>query len=302
MAFYGCTADKGGCSGDLDVYSQADLDTLANCRTYTGTVLIESTLASSIVLPGVAVLTGDVVIKNNTALGSITFPKLQVMNGTLKCTGNIILSKIDWPSLTSVRELDLSVLPSLSSISFPSGLYTASKITVMDTTAAKMDGLKIANVSEVAIVNNRYLKSLDLGEKLKQVSKDLTIGANSPDLSLDFSNLKELQQGTLSNLANLSLEGLEKVHGDISLLANYYQSLEMPKLANVTGSLTLADNSKLEKLSVPELQRLGGALSVTNNAHLTTLDAFPKLEEVGGTLDLTGSFNEVKLPKLQDVR
>lgn len=69
----------------------------------------------------------------------------------------------------------------------------------------------------------------------------------------------------------------------------------------MAGTLTITSNSQLSKLGLPKLQRLGGALSVGNNNNLATIDAFPKLEEVDGTLDITGNFDEVQLPKLADV-
>lgn len=73
-------------------------------------------------------------------------------------------------------------------------------------------------------------------------------------------------------------------------------------MTDVSGTLTVAGNNKLEKLSVPELQSLGGALLVANNTRLDTVEAFPKLEQVDGSVDLTGSFRHIDLPKLQNVR
>lgn len=72
-------------------------------------------------------------------------------------------------------------------------------------------------------------------------------------------------------------------------------------MTDVSGTLTVAGNNKLEKLSVPELQRLGGALLIANNTRLDAVEAFPKLEQVDGSVDLTGTFRLVDLPKLQNV-
>ena len=108
-------------------------------------------------------------------------------------------------------------------------------------------------------------------------------------------------QGSFRNLGGISIGELDKVGGDLSFISNKFSSLELSKMTDVSGTLTLSDNKDLEKLSVPELKHLGGALSVGNNTRLSHVDAFSKLEQVDGTVDLTGSFDEVKLPQLQDV-
>lgn len=53
---------------------------------------------------------------------------------------------------------------------------------------------------------------------------------------------------------------------------------------------------------MPRLTHLGGALSIVGNMKLTSINAFPSLQQVDGTLDLTGNFDEVQLPELVDVR
>lgn len=113
--------------------------------------------------------------------------------------------------------------------------------------------------------------------------------------------MQSLHQGSFRNLAGVSLDSLGKVDGDLSFISNTFSSLELPNVTEIAGTLTLSNNKQLSKLALPELHHLGGALSLGNNTELGTVDAFPKLEEVDGTLDLTGSFQEVKLPALSDV-
>lgn len=97
------------------------------------------------------------------------------------------------------------------------------------------------------------------------------------------------------------MDNLKQVSGDISFISNTFGELSLPEISDVAGTLTITSNSQLSKLGLPKLQRLGGALSVGNNNNLGTIDSFPKLEEVDGTLDITGNFDEVQLPKLADV-
>lgn len=52
---------------------------------------------------------------------------------------------------------------------------------------------------------------------------------------------------------------------------------------------------------MPDLELLGGAISLANNTQLKKLE-IPKLEQVDGTVDITGSFDQMELPSLKDVR
>lgn len=113
--------------------------------------------------------------------------------------------------------------------------------------------------------------------------------------------LLSVKDASFRNLAGITLDNLNKVGGDISFVSNSFESLEMPNVTEVGGTLTLSNNKQLTRLTVPELRRLGGALSLGNNTQLTEVNAFPHLEEVDGSLDLTGSFEALQLPKLNDV-
>lgn len=108
--------------------------------------------------------------------------------------------------------------------------------------------------------------------------------------------------GTFRNLAGISLKELRQVSGDISFITNTFTTLELPSMTGIAGTLTITDNMRLDNLSLPSLTHLGGALSVAGNNELTTVNAFPRLEEVDGTLDIVGNFDQVELPVLADVR
>lgn len=94
---------------------------------------------------------------------------------------------------------------------------------------------------------------------------------------------------------------MQKVTGDLSFEFNTFDSLSLPNISQIAGTLTVSNNVQLTNLSVPELEMLGGAISLANNTQLKKL-AIPKLEQVDGTVDITGSFDQVDLPSLKDVR
>ncbi|CDH55375.1 cell wall protein ecm33 precursor [Lichtheimia corymbifera JMRC:FSU:9682] len=289
------------CSGDLKVDSQAELAKLQSCKSYAGTITIDSTTAPTLDFAGVSTVEGDIVITDNGQLTQIVFPNLERITGTMRLENNTLLSKIEWPSLNTLDALDVTVQPSLSSISFPAGLSNANKISIADTMAASIDGIVLSHIDTLAVDNNAQLKKLDL-RNLSDVSSTICVSANSPRLNLDLSHLQSVQQGSFVDLANITLPNLEKVKGDLSFTDNHFDSLNLPNMTDVSGTLTVAGNNKLEKLSVPELQRLGGALLIANNTRLDAVEAFPKLEQVDGSVDLTGSFRLVDLPKLQNVK
>lgn len=111
-----------------------------------------------------------------------------------------------------------------------------------------------------------------------------------------------LREGSFRNVAGISLTSLQKVSGDISFISNTFDSLDLPAAVDIIGTLTLTDNMNLSNLSMSKLAHLGGALSVVGNTKLSSVNAFPSLQQVDGTLDLSGNFDEVQFPVLADVR
>ncbi|KAI9351698.1 hypothetical protein BD770DRAFT_393912 [Pilaira anomala] len=98
------------------------------------------------------------------------------------------------------------------------------------------------------------------------------------------------------------MPALTLVKSDISFHENEFSSLVMDKLERIGGTVTIANNNKLTETSFKSLSVVNGALSIGNNTQLVSIDGFPVLSEIHGTADLAGSFDEYKLPSLQDVR
>ncbi|KAI8646614.1 hypothetical protein BD408DRAFT_449651 [Parasitella parasitica] len=291
---------QAACQGDIVVITQQDMDQVRNCKTYGGSILVDNSGASDLKLNGVELLEGDLTISNNNGLQRLAFPKLQGINGQLKLANNKLLSSVEMKQLYAIRGLEVSVHPALNDLKFPAGLSQAEKIIITDTTITKIDGLKMTSVKDVEISNNIYLKSLSFGNMTTLGS--ILVSANSPSLHLDLSQIDGVREATFRNVAQISLDKLKRVSGDISFISNSFESLDMPSTSDVSGTLTLTDNINLSNLSMPQLSHLGGALSVGGNSKLTNVNAFPNLQQVDGTLDITGGFDEVQFPALNDVR
>ncbi|KAI8076752.1 uncharacterized protein BX664DRAFT_287533 [Halteromyces radiatus] len=289
------------CRGDVHVKSKQDLDGLKTCKTYGGNIVVEQTGMTELKLPGVALLEGDLVISSNDALQRVSFPELQAVNGQLRLLNNRALNSLEMPALSALRMFELSVHPALNEVKFPAGLNQVEQFLVADTTVVRIEGLKVSTLKDLTITNNIYLKQLTVGN-LTRITGDLTLSANSPVLNADLSSIQAVNVATFRNLASISLKELRQVAGDISFITNTFTALELPSVTGIAGTLTIADNIRLNSLSLPSLSRLGGALSISGNTELISVNAFPKLDEVDGTLDIVGNFDEVDLPALADVR
>ena len=117
-----------------------------------------------------------------------------------------------------------------------------------------------------------------------------------------MNSIENIHDAAFRNVAHITLENLSKISQDISFISNTFESLELPAVTDITGTLTLTDNHNLSNLTLTKLSHLGGALSLNNNNKLATINGFPNLQQVDGTLDVTGAFDDVQLPSLIDVR
>lgn len=288
------------CQGDYTVSNQQDLDKIRSCKNYSGNIRIENTAAPDLKLNGIELLEGDLIVSNNDVLQTLSLPVLQGINGSLKLMNNKIMSRLDVSQLYALRTFDVSVHPALNEIKFSSGLSQAEVINIADTTITRLDGFKIVTARDISITNNIYLKNLSFNN-MTSVG-NMLISANSPTLTLELSKLETTRDLTLRNVANIVLSSLNKASGDISFISNSFDTLELQEVADISGTLTLTDNLQLSNVSMPKLSHLGGALSLGGNTKLMLVNAFPSLQQVDGTVDITGGFDEIQLPSLSDVR
>ncbi|CEG77736.1 hypothetical protein RMATCC62417_12435 [Rhizopus microsporus] len=288
------------CQGELKVTTQLDMDKARSCKTYNGNIVVDNTGVGSLTLHGVELLEGDLIVTSNDALQSFSIPKLQGVNGELKFANNKLLGSLDMRELYAVRSLEVSVHPALNELKFPKGLTEAEKITITDTTVTRVDGLKMNSAHDIYISNNIYLKTFALPNVT--TLNNVLISANSPTLQVDLSKIQGMREATFRNVAGLNLDGLVKVAGDMSFISNSFETLDLPSVTEILGTLTLQDNMQLNNLSMAKLSHLGGALSVSGNTKLASIQAFANLQQVDGTLDIIGGFDEMQLPAISDIR
>lgn len=182
-----CVYGQSGCSGDIKVTAQGDLDALRSCKSFKGSITIDGTAANQLTLDGVQHIDGDLNVKNNEVLSRLSLPNLQAVNGVVNLENNKALNSLDMPYLSAVRSFTMAVHPALPSISFPAGLSQVDRLMISDTTTTRIEGVKASQIGELVVDNNIYLKSLNLGN-LSKVTTGLTVSANSPSLTLDVSS------------------------------------------------------------------------------------------------------------------
>ncbi|KAG1473403.1 hypothetical protein G6F56_000969 [Rhizopus delemar] len=289
------------CERTLKVLNQLDLDSIKHCKTFQGIITIDKMgTAPMLTMEGVENLKGDLLLSNNAELGGFSAPNLKTVEGQVKIENHTILKKVEFPQLTEVNSMTYSVLPALEVIQFPAGLTKVGSMKIEDTKAPKIDGFKPENIGTFVLAHNNYMQTFDFSS-VKQAT-DMHVTGNNPEMVFNAPSLTDMQGGTFLNLGQLQMPVLTTVRSDFSLHDNQFTMLNLDSLLNIGGTFTVVNNNKLTEMSFKKLDLISGALSVGNNSQLISIEGFPSLKEIHGTLDLAGNFESYKLPALQDVR
>ncbi|KAI7903507.1 uncharacterized protein BX663DRAFT_567544 [Cokeromyces recurvatus] len=297
----GLGAEDKVCEKSIKVNTQSDLDAIKSCKIFKGAINIDQLAVANLRLDGVQQIIGDLILTGNADLLSFSAPDLQKVDGHIKVENHTILSKAEFPKLTEAKSFSMAVLPALEVIHFPSGLSKIVSMRIEDTRAPRVEGFKPETLDTFILTNNVYLKSFDFNS-VKEVKGDILVLGNNRAMTFEANQLKTINTATFLNLAAISLPALSTIKSDISFHENDFMTLNLDSVETIGGTVTIANNNKLGETSFKNLTRINGALSVGNNTQLTSIDGFPLLSEVYGTIDLAGSFNKYDLPSLQDVR
>ncbi|GAB5591779.1 protoplasts-secreted [Umbelopsis nana] len=289
------------CTADALIKTQSDLEGLRGCQVFSGKITVSGILVEELVIPGIQEIRGDLKFTDINSVTKISMPELKSVSGNLAFESVRDVHAISMPKLTAAGNFVLSVAPALTSVDFPAGLSQANAITISDTTATEVRGIGITKAASVVVDNNHYLKNINLSS-ITEVTNSIHIAANAPGFAVDLGKLQNLKSGDFRNIEAISLSSLSKVDGDLTFISNTFTGLELPKLGTVAKTITVAASSNLNKLAMPELTFVGGALSIADNQALTQIDSFGKLNEVDGTVDITGPYDDLQLPALTDVR
>lgn len=278
--------------------AQTDLDVFASCKTITGNLTITGELGSG-AIANVQKIDGSLIIKNATQLVSFSADSISEITGSLELTDLTILTTASFGSLEKVSSINLITLPAIST--FNSKLSSADNIYISDTTLESVDGFSVlSKVSTFNINNNRFLTSIQ--SSLKTVSDALSFQFNGDNATITLDELIWANNITLSDVSSASFDNLQSINASLAFLNNSLESIKLNNLSNVGQTFTIAYNDDLTDLELDQLTKVGGGLVVANNTNLIKIDAFKKLQSIGGALNVLGKFGVLDLKSLKSVR
>ncbi|KAI1418692.1 hypothetical protein F5Y13DRAFT_184331 [Hypoxylon sp. FL1857] len=285
------------------IRSAADATQVANCDSIQGSVLIDRNAGSDIDIGGrLQEIGGDLTAENNGFLISLRSDSLQTIGGAFTLKNVTKLSTLNFPRLGEVGSIDWATLNALPEPTFGNpGITKAKSVTIADTFIENIDGINVQSLTDMNINNNRRLTKFSTS--IKSLSNTLIIQANGLNLTMEMPNLEWIANMTIANVTDFSVPSLHTVNGSMRFDSNYFTTFIAANLTEIQdGDLSFVSNPQITNISIPSLERIGGGFTIANNTALGKLNGFGDLNEIGGAVKVRGSFTDVQLPALKDVK
>ncbi|KAG9244049.1 hypothetical protein BJ878DRAFT_87353 [Calycina marina] len=284
------------------IAAQADFAQYTDCASLKSLVITSGD--AEIDISGPTIITGDLTATNNSVMNSLTSTSLASIGGTFTLDGLTQLSTLQFDVLTTVDSIDWSGLPVLGSLTFSTGVSTASNVLITNTFISSLDGINLMTVDSIDINNNNRLVEIDT--QITNISTSLNIASNNKALVVSLPNLSWANNMTFRDVYSLSTPSLATVNGSFFLIDNTFTNYTSANLTSVgnfatsQGSLAFVGNTALTTVSFANVNSVGGAFQVANNTAVATI-SMPELTQVGGAIDLSGNFTTPYAPSLQNV-
>jgi len=277
------------CDKSVEIKSDGDASALNNCSTIKGDVTVGSGV-TTISLPSVQTIEGDLIIKGAAGLTSITCPMLRQIEGNFVLQGLTVLDTLSMPELTKVGSISWTTLPALSQLTFTKGVTEASSVLIADTDLKSLSGISLVTVKTFNINNNNHLTSVDVA--LANVSEALSVEFNGDSLNCSFPQLVWATNITIREAGDVFFPKLAAVNSSIAFIQNSFVSVSFPELEKVGQSFAFNGNTKLTNVTANNLVSIGGTFQFANNTQFQNLNGFRSLKTVGGSVDLSGTFKK----------
>ncbi|XXH03574.1 3-methyladenine DNA glycosylase [Hypoxylon texense] len=286
------------------IRSAADATQIAECDTIEGSVLIAASATDTIINIGgrLSEIGGSLTAENNGLLQTLQSSSLETIGGDFTLKNVTKLSTLSFPKLGEVGSIDWATLNALPEPTFGNpGITKAKSVTIADTFIENIDGINVDSLSDMNINNNRRLTKFSTS--IKSLTNTMYIQANGLNLSMEMPNLEWIANMTIANVTSFSVPSLHTVNGSMRFDSNYFTTFTAANLTDIQdGDLSFVSNPQLTNISIPTLTHIGGGFTIANNTALEQLDGFGALNEIGGAVKVRGSFTDVELPDLQDVK
>lgn len=288
-------------SGTTTISASSDATALASCSTYSGSVAIETGLATpkdsnghqQLEVGNIQKIDGNLTVTNLDQLTSLSFPALESLIGFELGALNS-LATASFPRLSTATQVNFTALASLQQLNFGgTGITKASSILITNTGLNSLDGITNLKSVDVFNVNNNQALT-DITLKVTSIKNNLDIEANdvlASGLTVSFPNLETAQNMTFRNCSVILLPSLVNVTEEVGFYGNDFQNFTAPNLTTA-GGLVFVDNTQLTNISLPALTSINGTYQIANNTRLAKIDGFQALSVVTGALDFSGNFTE----------
>ncbi|KAI0474408.1 GPI-anchored cell wall organization protein ecm33 [Xylaria cf. heliscus] len=292
-----------GCKDDpVEINSQADATQAANCDSIPNDVVFGVTAGTDINLSGrLTAIKGGLIVKNNGAIQSLSSSSLETIGGAFQLQNVTALVSLVFPALSEVGSIEWTTLNALDEPTFGNpGITKAQSVTVQDTFVTNLDGINVQALTDMNINNNHRLSKFSTS--IKTLSNALYVNSNALNMTMEMPNLEWIANMTIANVSTFSVPSLKTVNGSMRFDSNYFTNFFAPNLTEThDGDLSFVSNPQLQNISIPLLKKVGGGLTIANNTDLSKIDGLNSLTDVGGAIKMRGSFDEIDLPKLNNV-
>lgn len=284
---------------DFTATASSELAEVAACSTAVGDITVQGDAFGSIELTGVEAIYGDFFVKNATQAVVLNAPTLELVSGQFSLTGNTILGSLNLAQLTTVGTLNFNALPALEKMGLTSGITSAESVIISDTGLTSLDGINVYKLKVFNVNNNDDIESINAG--LQSVTDTLSISYNAEKVDVILDDLKTCKNLNLQSINSFSAANLTEITGSLSFVSNNLDKIEIKGLKTIADSLSINKNPDLEEIDFPKLTKIGGALYIQNNEALESIGGFDEVERIGGTLNITGDFQNASFPSLDRV-
>ncbi|KAF3922501.1 hypothetical protein AA313_de0209782 [Arthrobotrys entomopaga] len=290
-----------------------ELFELSNCTHLVGDVYLNNIDSVELHLYNVTSIGGmfQIHLANNTqrfsALNLTTIGGLFMVAGDAENSSQ--LEQLDIPNLNSTSGLDLTRMPLLRELEFPSRInnpYPAIRVTIMNTGIEDLEPLNIdyEQIQQIYFGGNPNLNNITM--RLKQVTVNMDIDGAGGAPTVSFPDLTYLNTANIHNVSTLGFPKLKTMGGALGVYDSVnLKSLSLPMLEQIgtktLSVLAIANNTALEEVLFPVLTQITGGITTENNKKWQRLTGFPELQLVTDNIDMHGAFTIVSFPQLYNL-
>lgn len=287
------------CSGDINITSQADVDSgpIASCTSISGDLIFDNA-SGNITFPvgtdsQLETIDGSIYCRNNTSLENLNLYGITSISGSIVVQHAASLVSIAAQGLEYVQAIELTNVPQF--LAFEFSLVTWMESIEIGQSPMTGENLKegLARLQSVGTLYIHNCLNIDLAlQALHNITEHLVVEDNGPDTDVVLP-IQWANNVTLRNINGLTLDHLVAVNGSMEISNNHnLTSAEIGSLESIGASLYIENNPSLTIVAINSLRSIGGSFVETNNSVLENPGVFPSLQNVG-LMELAGPFSSL---------